>query len=283
MANYKAELTGVFGYPVAENPTIVMIEAAFQDLNLHWRYLTIEVSPENLKNAITGAKAFQMRGFNLTIPHKINIIPFLDDITPEAKLIGAINTVIIKDGKLHGTNTDGKGFINALKEEDVKIKGGKFMLLGAGGAARAIAVELALAGANHIEIANRSAEKGLDLTNHINENTPSKAAFTEWDRTLSVNEGIDVLVNATSIGLYPDVSSCPDIDYSTIHKKLVVCDVIPNPPDSLFLKHSKKQGAKTIDGLGMLVQQGVIGFKLWTGKDPSVEVMKNALKEAFGL
>lgn len=280
--NYKAELVGVFGYPVAENPTVVMMEAAFHACGLNWRYLTIEVKPENLADAMAGLVAFGMRGVNLTIPHKIEVMKYLDEIAPDARLIGAVNTVVVKNGKRYGENTDGKGFLRSLREQGgIPISGSKVLLLGAGGAARSIAVELALAGAGHVVIANRTEKRGKDLVQTLNESTHCRAEFLPWDRRLAIPEDTDILVNATSIGLFPNTEALPDIDYQTIRPGLVVCDVIPNPPQTAFLKKAHARGARTIDGLGMLVNQGVIGFALWTGLDAPREVMMEALSKEF--
>src|SRR6266511_5707914 len=170
--NYKAELVGVFGHPVAENPTIVMQEAAFQALGLNWRYLTIEVYPDDLADAIRGLRAFNMRGINLTIPHKVAVLPYLDDISREARVMGAVNTVRREGARLIGENTDGKGFLRALREDaQVDPAGRRIVLLGAGGAARAIAVELALAGAAHILVVNRSPDRGQALVALLREQT----------------------------------------------------------------------------------------------------------------
>ncbi|MEN6399963.1 MAG: shikimate dehydrogenase [Rectinema sp.] len=284
MPNYKAELVGVFGHPVSENPTVVVQEAAFQALNLNWRYLTIEVLPEQLGDAIRGLRAFNMRGINLTIPHKIEVMQFLDSVAEDARLIGAVNTVINNGGKLHGENTDGKGFIRSLTEEShVSIPGKKVVVLGAGGAARAITVELALRGAGEILVVNRNTEHGEALVNAVITCSKAKSRYVPWSGTLKILHDTDILINATSIGLFPGIEDKPAIDYDTIRPEMVVCDVIPNPPRTAFLKEAEKRGAKTIDGLGMLVNQGAIGFKLWTGLDAPVDVMKRALAKEFGV
>jgi shikimate dehydrogenase len=281
--NYKAELVGVFGHPVAENPTIVMQEAAFQELGLNWRYLTIEVYPEDLENAIKGMRAFNMRGINLTIPHKVEVLKYLDEVAEDARLMGAVNTVLREGDRLIGENTDGKGFLYSLREDtQVDPAGKRIVVLGAGGAARAITVELALAGAAHLTVVNRSAERGQALVSLLNEKTPVTAEFVQWDDVYALPANTDVLVNATSIGLYPDVTAKPDLDYDTITANMIVCDVIPNPPHTPFLKEAEARGARTLDGLGMLVYQGAIGFKMWTGLDAPVEVMHQALAEVFG-
>lgn len=282
--NYKAELVGVFGHPVAENPTIVMQEAAFHALGLNWRYLTIEVYPEDLADAMRGLRAFNMRGVNLTLPHKVEVLKYLDEISPAARLMGAVNTVVRQGNKLVGENTDGKGFMQSLRSDaGVDPMGKRIVVLGAGGAARAISVELALAGAAQITVVNRSTRRGQALVDLLNEKTSVEAVFAAWEQTYTLPTSNDVLVNATSIGLFPNMEDQPDIDYATIHPGMVVCDVIPNPPRTPFLNRACARGAQTLDGLGMLVYQGAIGFKLWTGLDAPVKVMRSALEQALGV
>lgn len=281
--NYKAELVGVFGHPVAENPTGVMQEAAFQALNLNWRYLTIEVYPQDLGAAMQGLRAMNMKGINLTIPHKVAVLQYLDEVKPDAALMGAVNTVVRAGARLIGENTDGKGFMRALTQDaQVDPRGKKVLVLGAGGAARSITVELALAGARAITVVNRSPERGKTLVELLNAKTPARAEFVPWQGAPAIPEDVDILVNATSIGLFPNVHEKPAIDYDTIRPGTVVCDVI-HTPMTPFLHEAQQRGAKTVDGLGMLVYQGAIGFKLWTGLDAPVDVMYRALAKAFGL
>ncbi len=281
--NYKAELIGVFGHPVSENPTVVMHEAGFKALNLNWRYLTIEVYPEDLENAMKGLRAFNMKGINLTIPHKVEVLKYLDEVKPDAALMGAVNTVIRTGDKLIGENTDGKGFMRSLTiDANVDPKGKKVVVLGAGGAARSITVELALAGVESITIVNRTIERGRVLSELLSSKTPVKSEFVEWKSGFSVPVSTDILVNATSIGLFPNINDKPDINYGSIKSGMVVCDVI-HTPITPFLNEARIRGAKIVDGLGMLVYQGAIGFKLWTGLDAPVKEMHLALSKAFGL
>ena len=279
--NFKQELTAAFGQPIAENPTQVMIEAAYRYHNLDWRYLTIEVGPNDLEDAVRGAKVMGFQGFNCTIPHKVNVIQYLDGLGESASLMGAVNCVVRRDGKWIGENTDGKGFVSSLREL-TDPKGKKVIIFGAGGAARAISVEVALAGANSITIVNRSSERGEELTNLLNEKLPVTADFVSWTSTFSIPSDTDVLINATSIGLYPDLNARLDFDLETLSSSMVVADVIPNPPSTHLVKDARSKGCKVIDGLGMLVNQGVIGVKHWTGIDPDPSVMRSALEEVFG-
>lgn len=280
--SYIESLTGVFGFPVAENPTCVMQQAAFDALGLQWRYLTIEVKPTDLPTAIAGAKAMGFRGINLTIPHKVAVMPLLDDIAADARMIGAVNTVRREGDRFIGENTDGKGFLRGVREAaGVDPAGKRIALLGAGGAARAIAVELALAGAAHIHILNRSQDRGAEMTDDVHTRTGVDVSFSVWNSTYRVDRVIDILVNATSIGLYPDVDVTPDVSLDDAAPHLLVCDVIPNPPETPFLRAAQARGLATLNGLSMLVYQGVIGFQMWTGQNPPEDVMKAALQKAF--
>ncbi len=281
---YRQELVGVFGFPVDENPTVVMMDAAFQSLGLPWRYLTLKVSPADLANGIQGIRAMGFRGLNLTIPHKVEVLQYLDDVNADARIMGAVNTIYREGDRLIGANTDGKGFLKALRDDaHMDPAGRKFMILGAGGAARSISVELALAGAAEVEIVNRNETRARELVDLLSRNTNVRASYRVWDGKVSIPEAIDGLVNATSIGLYPNVEELPALNFETIRSGMVVCDVIPNPPRTGLVREAEARGAVTLDGLGMLVYQGAIAFKLWTGMDAPVEVMKQSLLVEFGV
>jgi shikimate dehydrogenase len=283
-ANYQHELVGAFGDPIAENPTGIMQEAAFEALGLQWRYLLLHVTAENLEDAVQGARVLGFRGFNCTIPHKVAVMDLLDEIAPDAAKIGAVNTIRRDGDRLIGENTDGKGFLRGLREEmKVDPAGKRILLLGAGGAARAIAVELALAGARELTIYNRSIERGESMVNDLVTRANANATFKSWSETVQVTDDFDILVNATSIGLYPDVSAMPDVNLDTAPESLLVCDVIPNPPITPLIKTARGRGMKTLNGLSMLVFQGVTGFEMWTGQKPPEDVMKKALQDAFGI
>jgi len=277
--NYRAELVGVFGDPVDGNPTGVMEEAGFAEKGLNYRYITAKVLPEDLEAAFAGAKAMNMRGLNLTMPHKIRIIPLLDKLTQAAQIIGAVNTVINGNGVWVGENTDGKGFVLAFQLEGVSLTGKRITLLGAGGAARAIAVECALAGASHITVINRNEERGAELAALIADATPASSAYVPWTPRVCIPEDTDILIQATCVGLGSDEK--PDIDYDTIHANMVASDVVFNPVMPAFLKEAQSRGAKVITGIGMLVQQGAKNFELWTGESAPVDVMYAALEKEF--
>lgn len=281
--NYLDSLVGVFGHPAAENPGVVIQEAAFRALGLNlWRFLTIDVDPDKLEDAIKGLKAFKMRGINCTIPHKINVIQYLDELSESARLIGAVNTIVNNDGILFGDNTDGKGFMESLQENGVDPKGKKIVILGAGGAARAVSVELSLAGAGSIIIVNRPEDAFLakSLMELLDRIMPSNS-FVTWDHTYQVPADTDILVNATSIGLYPNIDDIPNIDLNTILPSMFVQDVIPNPAITPFLRAAEARGARWNTGAGMLVNQAALNIEMWTGKKPDKQIMYQALQEAL--
>ncbi len=278
--SFQHELVGVLGMPVAENPTQAMMEAAFADLGLHWRYLNVEVKPHDLGDAVRGTRAMGWRGFNCTMPHKVAVIPFLDRLNPAATAIGAVNCVINHDGVLVGDNTDGKGFLESLSAVR-PVVGIEVVILGAGGAARAIAIELALAGARRVTLVNRSPRSAHELAYLIQSQTPAQVELVPWSSSITVPESTDVVVNATSIGLYPNHDQIPPIDLDSLKPRMVVCDVIPNPPRTPLIERAGQRGCAVLDGLGMLVNQGVIGLALWSGLSPRPQIMRQALEDVF--
>jgi len=282
--NFKAELVACFGQPVAENPTGEMQEAAFRQSGMAWRYLTVEVAPEGLAAAVAGARAMGFQGLNLTIPHKVAVMPLLDEISREAAVIGAVNTVRRDGDRFIGENTDGKGFLRGVREDaGVAVAGKRVVLLGAGGAARAIATELLLAGVADLLVINRGLERGAGMVADLAAKTGGPIRFEEWTGVYAVPEWADLLVNATSIGLFPDVEAMPPVDLSAAGPECLVCDAVFNPPETRLLAAARERGLPILDGLSMLVYQGVIGFQLWTGRNPDENAMRRALLTAFGV
>jgi len=282
--DYLDHLVGVFGHPAAENPGVVIQEAAFRALGLrNWRFLTIDVDPGKLGDAIAGLKAMKFRGINCTIPHKIEVMKYIDKVAPSARLIGAVNTIINDDGVLTGENTDGQGFMIALKNAGIEPAGKKVAILGAGGAARAISVEMALAGAQRLTIVNipRDIALGEGLIATLKQNTTIEAEYVPWVGKYRVPQDIDILVNATSIGLYPNVNDKPDIDYDSIGSGVYVQDVIPNPAFTPFLREADKRGLRWQSGMQMLINQAALNIVMWTGLEPDKQVMLKALEEAL--
>lgn len=279
--SYQRQLTAVFGDPVDDNPTVVMEQAAFDAEGIPMDYLTIQVKQGDLAAAIAGMRAMNFTGANITMPHKGEVLQYLDQVSDVAKIMGAVNTLYWKDGKLTGENTDGKGFLETLKHAGVGLCGKHVTILGAGGAARAIAVELAFAGVAQITVVNHSEEHGKTLTEILKNNTVTKADYLSWISGVKIPAGTDILVNATPIGFTDDGK--PDIDYDTMREEMIVCDVIPNKAWTSFLLEAKKRNLQTFNGLSMLVNQGAIAYELWTGKNAPVAVMQEAMEKAYGV
>jgi len=279
--NFLSALTGSFAQPAAENPTVVMVEAAYRHHGLDWRYINCEVPPEKLGDAVRGARAMGWQGFNCSLPHKVAVIAHLDGLGASAAIMGAVNCVVRRGEAYIGENTDGKGFVQSLSAS-VEPAGKNLVMFGAGGAARAIGVEMALAGVRTIIVVNRSVPRGRELVALLNEKTPARATFATWDGDCRIPEATDVVVNATSIGLFPDIDARLALDLESLRPGMVVADVIPNPPRTRLIRDAADRGCTVIDGLGMLVNQGVIGIKYWTGLDVDPGVMRAKLEEILG-
>jgi shikimate dehydrogenase len=279
--SFLSILTGSFAMPASENPTVAMVEAAYRHHGLDARYLNCEVEPSALGDAVRGAAAMGWVGFNCSIPHKVAVIDHLDGLAESAAVIGAVNCAVRRGGRFIGENTDGQGFLSALSAV-ADPKGKSLVVFGAGGAARAIAVETAMAGAARIVIVNRDPARGSGLVDLLNEQTATQSELVVWDATYRVPEGTDIVVNATSIGLFPEVEAQLNLDLDSLRPSMVVADVIPNPPRTRLIREAETRGCLTLDGLGMLVNQGVISIRHWTGIDPDPSVMRRKLEELFG-
>lgn len=265
---------------MAGNPTQFMIEKAFAHHGLEWRYLTLEVAPEDLADAVRGMRAMGFRGGNVTKPHKVAVASLVDRLSDAAALMGAVNCLVREGREMIGENTDGKGFMESLRGI-TDPSGKRVVLLGAGGAARAIGVELALAGAASIEVVNRTPERGRQLAELLTSQTSAEATWTAWEGEFQVPAAAEIIINATSIGLNDAAARVP-VRFTSDGSQRVVADVVASPPDTRFLHDAKEAGATPLDGLGMIVHQGAIGFKLWTGIDPDLAVMREAVEEFFG-
>lgn len=280
--NFLPSLTGCFSIPAGDNPTVVIMEKAYAHHGIHARYINMEVTPENLADAVRGAKAQGYLGFNCSLPHKVAVIAHLDDLAESARILGAVNCAVKRGTQWIGENTDGKGFLSSLLEiTDPREK--HIVVLGAGGASRAICVELALAGAAKITLVNRSDSRGRELFEMLQKSVPAAVEFIVWDGEYALPESADVIVNATSIGLAPHGDVRVPIALETLQPNMVVADVIPNPSNTRFLREAETCGCKTLDGLGMLINQGATNFEYWTGISPEKTVMRAALEEVFGV
>jgi len=261
-----------------------MQNAAFSFLGLDYIYVPYCVAPAELESAVKAVISLGMAGVNITIPHKEKVCCYLDQITPGAKIAGAVNTIVNNKGKLYGYNTDGAGFLRSLKEEANFFPAGKAVLIvGAGGAARSIAVELAISGARSVTIVNRKHERALALAQLLTEQTPIKKADTALWAGAEFKESIkkaDLIVQATPLGMYPKEDVCLDFPFEYLQPGQVICDLVYNPPVTKFLKNAcLAEGVKVINGIGMLLYQGVLAFEYWTGVQAPVEIMRKSLEE----
>jgi shikimate dehydrogenase len=276
MISGKTKLYGIFGYPVEHTFSPGMHNAAFRKLGIDASYVPFAVAPEKLADAVRAVIALGLSGLNVTVPHKETVIAHLDDLSQEARLIGAVNTIQVFEGKLIGHNTDGRGFIRSLRNNaGFSPKGKTIFLIGSGGAARAVSFSLALAGAKRIGLFDVDGRKAEMLASDIRKKTGVDAeALVTGDIAVAVDRA-DCLINATPLGLKKN-DSLP-IRQELIRREHLVCDLVYNPPATSLLNAAKKKRARTLPGIGMLLYQGVIAFEIWTGIKAPVQVMKNAL------
>ncbi len=279
--DFKQQLTGVIGQPIAENPSQPMVEAAYRHHGLPWRYLTIEVAPAGLCAAVLGMRAMGFRGGNCTIPHKVAVIPHLDGLGESARLMGAVNCVVRRGDQLIGENTDGKGFVQALRRQ-IDPAGKKVVILGAGGAARAIAVELALCGASALVVVNRSAERREALVALLRSTIGIACTAAPWAGDYAIPADAQVVVNATSIGPVPGCRCPPGGRCRLARARHGGCRRHPqSAADALHPRRRSARLPEVIGGLEMLVDQGAIGIAYWTGIAPDAQVMRQALEDVF--
>ncbi len=269
----KTKVVGLFGYPVEHSLSPVMHNAAFAHLRLDYCYVTFLVKPDSLREAVGSIRALDLKGVNVTVPHKEKVVPFLDAVSEEASFIGAVNTILNEGGKLTGYNTDGRGFMRSLSEAGIDVSGKSVLIVGAGGASRAIGYYLCMA-ASEVCLYDAVTEKAEQLAGHLNS---LKGNVRVIDGP-TFNRGgffsdLDIIINATPLGLGPN--DAVPVDLSLLNKDHTVCDLIYK--ETPLLRKASEHGCRTLDGLGMLLWQGIFAFELWTGKMPSVEVMRNAL------
>jgi len=277
----KTKVCGVIGDPVEHTMSPVMHNAAFKKLGMDYRYLPFRVSKEELGRTIADMRALNIRGLNVTIPHKVAVIPFLDKLDPLAEEIDAVNTIVNDDGVLTGYNTDATGFLQALLDNGVEPEGKRVVILGAGGASRAISFILAEKGARLV-ILNRRLNRAKELARSISRSSKDIAALKLDEANLAkAMEGAEVLVNATSVGMSPDTGETP-LPARLLKPGLVVFDIVYNPVRTRLLREAEAAGARTIGGLDMLVWQGALAFEKWTGRQAPLELMKKEVIKALG-
>jgi shikimate dehydrogenase len=273
----KTRVCGVIGDPVEHSLSPAMHNAAFQELNLDFIYVAFRVRKDELKEAIIGAKSLDIKGLNVTMPHKSAVMKYLDEIDPTAKSIGAVNTILNDKGVLIGYDTDGVGALKALKENGVSLNGKKLLLLGAGGAGKAIAFHAAQE-VEELKILNRTAQKAKDLAEVLRKKFGKKIDGNSLSaKTIRKElEDADIMVNATSVGMHPNDDQSL-IDPSWMRPSLCVMDVVYNPIETKLAKDAKSVGAKVVSGVEMLVYQGAASFEIWTDRPAPVKVMKKAI------
>jgi shikimate dehydrogenase len=281
MISGKTKICGIIGDPIEHTMSPEMQNAAFKATGSNYIYVPFRVDAAKLEKAIQGVRALNIRGFNITIPHKVSVIPFLDEIDSLAEMIGAVNTVVNSEGILKGYNTDASGFLKALDRENIDISGKKIAILGSGGAARAIAYSLSSKGAN-LTIISRNQSSAVDLAERLKVSFRTKIKTLEMNEE-SINDSLakaDLFVNATSLGMMPKVGASP-VPAELIKKGLVIFDIIYNPSKTKLLEESEKRGARGISGVEMLVCQGAEAFELWTGVKAPLEIMRTAVMKGL--
>lgn len=277
----STNIVGLIGHPVEHSFSPPMHNAAFKALGMDYAYVAFDVDPSNLKSAIEGAKSLNIKGFNVTIPHKIEVMEFLDEIDPVASLIGAVNTIDFKN--LKGYNTDGIGAVRSI-EEVTSIKNKNVIVAGAGGASRAISCYLAKYSADSITILNRNVERAEKLAGDISDS--GLIDDIKSDSISAINNYLgdaDILVDTTPIGMHPHIDDEPIATFDNMHEDLVVFDAVYNPNETVLIKEAIKAGVKPVYGIKMLLYQGAESFKIWTGQDAPIDVMENALRQTLNL
>lgn len=281
MIKGSTNIVALIGHPVEHSFSPPMHNRAFEKLNMDYAYVAFDVEPANLKSAIEGAKALNIKGFNVTIPHKISVMEFLDEIDEVASLIGAVNTIDFKNMK--GYNTDGIGAVKAI-EEVTSIKGKNVVIAGAGGASRAISFYIAKYGADAMTILNRNPLKAQNLASDVSNS--GLIGEVKSDSISEINAYLadaDILIDTTPVGMHPNVDDEPIATSQNMHEDLVVFDAVYNPNETVLLKEAIKAGAKPVYGIKMLLYQGAESFKIWTGRDAPVDEMEMALRKTLNL
>jgi shikimate dehydrogenase len=285
--NAATRLCAVYGFPIAHSASPAMHNAAFAHLGLNWRYLAFEVDPKNLRAAIEGARAMNFAGLNLTVPHKMMAVEMVDELDDSAKTFGAVNTIRFeargaksemrgaRQTRVVGFNTDAQAMVTALRKDlNMKVRGAKVLLLGAGGAGRTAALRLAMEDAAELFLVNRTGRKAVELAEEVKRKFPSATVSVGYPKTT-----VDLLLNATSVGLKADDGLPFDERKFPMRQARAVYDMIYRPAETKLLAVAKRAGCDTANGLGMLLHQGAKAFEIWTGRRAPVEIMRKALEK----
>lgn len=279
----RTQLVGVIGWPVEHSLSPAMHNAAFAALGLNWCYVPLAVAPGQVEVALCGLAALGFRGVNVTVPHKQSVLAVLDSIAPDAAAIGAVNTILIARDEngvasLHGYNTDAQGFIGALRRGGCEPQGKRVVVVGAGGAARAVVHGLLEAGASRVTVLNRTLERACKLVSELGDSRLEAQELTP-ELLLRAADAAELLVNTTTVGMWPNVQESIWPAGVAVPPHLTVFDLVYNPLETLLLRQARESGARAIDGLGMLVEQGALAFEIWTGRSAPVEVMRTACEQ----
>ena len=278
----STKLYCLIGHPVSKSLSPEIHNYSFEKNNINARYLAMDVSKEGLKSAVEGIRHLGIGGCNVTIPHKVDIIKHLDSLNEEAKLLGAVNTVKNEDGKLVGYNTDGLGFTDVLKDKDIEVRNKSIAILGAGGASRAISIMLAKQGIKDIVIFNRTVEKAKVIIDEIKDKFPKvEGEYKSLEKDDLDFKDIDILINSTSIGMYPNSDEMP-LDPKVLSKDTIVCDIVYKPLETKLIKEAKKQGNTTVPGLDMLIYQGILSEEIWLDRSMDKNIVVEWFKEKIG-
>lgn len=276
----RTRVAGVFGDPVAHSLSPPMHNAAFAELGLDGVYVPFHVRPQHLAAAVAGVRALGLVGVNVTIPHKVTILPLLDEVAKSARLIGAVNTVVNRDGRLEGHNTDGQGFVRSMRAaSDVEPADRRVLILGAGGAAQAIAVQMALEGAAEVAVANRTYAKAVSLAEAVSGIAAATTAYALTALTPAVTERYNIVVHTTSWGMAPSDRVPPLLPPELLHPHHLVCDIVYTPQETSLLRAARERGCAVLEGLGMLVHQAALAFELWTEAQAPAYLMERVLRE----
>ncbi|MCA1959405.1 MAG: shikimate dehydrogenase [Desulfomonile sp.] len=274
MVKGTTNVVGVIGWPVAHSLSPSLHNAAFEALGLDWTYVPLPVAPAHLDEAITGLRGIGFRGANVTVPHKERVLPLLDDVSPEALQIGAVNTIVVRDGRLYGDNTDWSGFLDSLADMDFDPATCKALILGSGGSARAIAFALAQRDAR-ITICGRNQSTAASLTECIRSvNSNVEAASRPLQELIASNDGFDLVVNTTPVGMHSGKHDSPWPRDAAMPRCRLVYDLVYNPPSTRLMQQARAQGIRAENGLSMLIYQAARSFSTWTGLPGPVDIMK---------
>ncbi|MHB8995811.1 MAG: shikimate dehydrogenase [Armatimonadota bacterium] len=278
--NGETRVAGVIGWPVRHSLSPPMHNAAFAALGLNWVYVPFAVEPERIAGAVEAIRALDLVGLNVTIPHKLAVLPHLDEISDTARVLGAVNTIVNAEGRLVGHNTDGAGFLRSLREIGGEVAGKRVALIGAGGSSRAVALAVCQAGATRLTIINRTVAKAEALVEMVAAALPdakAEAVALEGPEAEGAVRDAQVLIDSTAVGMYPHHEVEPVVPAGWLHREQTICDLTYNPRRTVLLQAAEAAGAGTLDGTGMLVHQGALAFEYWTGQPAPVEAMRKAL------